>query len=204
MLRLLLFSFWPLGILDSPARRAEDPVQWTLAFDSKAAAPGSHVLAKLTGTIQPHWHVYSMTTPPGGPNPTTASIADNPAVAGFKIYQSKPVRKLDPELRNRHRDVLRTVCIAVRHRAEEGRRRGPGGYRGQRALSILQRHDLPAAEEEVGDGGDRRLIHRRKAAAIVDSAGYTLVPTACAIGITSSVRARYPDRASPASEPRLR
>jgi thiol:disulfide interchange protein len=75
---------------------AEDPVQWTLAFDAKAAPPGSHVLAKFTGTIQPHWHVYSLTTPPGGPNPTTAKIADNPAVAGFKIYQPKPVRKLDP------------------------------------------------------------------------------------------------------------
>jgi thiol:disulfide interchange protein len=82
--------------LASVAGAAEDPVQWTLAFDSKSAAPGSHVLAKFTGTIQPHWHVYSMTTPPGGPNPTTASIAANPAVEGFKIYQAKPVRKLDP------------------------------------------------------------------------------------------------------------
>ena len=71
-------------------------MQWTLTFDSKAAAPGSHVLAKFIGSIQPGWHVYSMTTPPGGPNPTTASIASNPAVAGFKIYQLKPERKLDP------------------------------------------------------------------------------------------------------------
>ncbi len=82
--------------LASVLAAAEDPVQWTLAFDAKSAPPGSHVLAKFTGTIQPNWHVYSLTTPPGGPNPTTASIADNPAVAGFKIYQSKPVRKLDP------------------------------------------------------------------------------------------------------------
>jgi thiol:disulfide interchange protein len=93
MIRPLLVSFFALA---SIAAAAEDPVQWTLAFDSKSAAPGSHVLAKFTGTIQPHWHVYSMTTPPGGPNPTTASIADNPAVAGFKIYQAKPLRKLDP------------------------------------------------------------------------------------------------------------
>jgi thiol:disulfide interchange protein len=75
---------------------AEDPVQWTLAFDSKSAAPGSHVLAKLTGTIENGWHVYSMTTPPGGPNPTTAKIAGNPAVASYRIYQAKPERKLDP------------------------------------------------------------------------------------------------------------
>jgi thiol:disulfide interchange protein len=93
MVRLISVFFLALVSLFAAA---EDPVQWTLAFDSKAAAPGSHVLAKFTGTIQPHWHVYSMTTPPGGPNPTTSSIADNPAVAGFKIYQSKPVRKLDP------------------------------------------------------------------------------------------------------------
>jgi len=78
------------------APAAEDPVQWTLSLDAKSAAPGSHVLAKLTGTIQPGWHVYSMTTPPGGPNPTKASLAGNPAVAGFQIYQGKPVRKLDP------------------------------------------------------------------------------------------------------------
>jgi thiol:disulfide interchange protein DsbD len=93
MLRLISVFFLALASLFAAA---EDPVQWTLTFDSKAAAPGSHVLAKFTGTIQPHWHVYSMTTPPGGPNPTTAGIADNPAVAGFNIYQSKPVRKLDP------------------------------------------------------------------------------------------------------------
>jgi thiol:disulfide interchange protein len=93
MFRPLLVCFFALASL---AGAAEDPVQWTLAFDAKSAAPGSHVLGKLTGTIQPHWHVYSMTTPPGGPNPTTAGIADNPAVAGFKIYQAKPVRKLDP------------------------------------------------------------------------------------------------------------
>ncbi len=93
MLRLISVFFLALVSLFAAA---EDPVQWTLTFDSKAAAPSSHVLAKFTGTIQPHWHVYSMTTPPGGPNPTTAGIADNPAVAGFKIYQSKPVRKLDP------------------------------------------------------------------------------------------------------------
>jgi len=93
MFRRLLVCLFTLA---SIAGAAEDPVQWTLAFDAKAAPPGSHVLAKFTGTIRPHWHVYSLTTPPGGPNPTTAGIAANPAVAGFKIYQSKPVRKLDP------------------------------------------------------------------------------------------------------------
>jgi thiol:disulfide interchange protein DsbD len=93
MIRVVSVFFLALASLFGAA---EDPVQWTLTFDTKSAAPGSHVLAKFTGTIEPHWHVYSMTTPPGGPNPTTAKIADNPAVAGFQVYQAKPVRKLDP------------------------------------------------------------------------------------------------------------
>jgi len=82
--------------LASVAGAAEDPVQWMLRIDAKSAAPGSHILARMTGTIAPGWHVYSMTTPPGGPNPTTAGLADSPAVSSFKIYQAKPERKLDP------------------------------------------------------------------------------------------------------------
>ncbi len=75
---------------------AEDPVQWTLTFDAKSVAPGSHVLARLSAKVEPGWHVYSLTTPPGGPIPTTAALADNPAVESFKIYQPKPERKFDP------------------------------------------------------------------------------------------------------------
>jgi thiol:disulfide interchange protein len=93
MRRVFTIGFLALA---SVLSAAEDPVQWTLTFDAKSAPPGSHVLAKFTGTIAPGWHVYSMTTPPGGPNPTSASLAANPAVAGFKVYQAKPERKLDP------------------------------------------------------------------------------------------------------------
>jgi thiol:disulfide interchange protein DsbD len=73
----------------------EDPVQWTLTLDSPSAPPGSHVLARLSAKVDPGWHVYSLTTPPG-PIPTSAKILDNPAVAGFKVYQPKPVRGPDP------------------------------------------------------------------------------------------------------------
>ncbi len=74
---------------------AEDPVQWTLAFDSKAAPPGGHALGRLTAKIDPGWHLYSLTTPPGGPNPTTIKLAPNAAVASGKVFEPQPVRKLD-------------------------------------------------------------------------------------------------------------
>jgi thiol:disulfide interchange protein DsbD len=75
---------------------AEDPVQWTLTFEPKSAPPGSHVLARFAAKIEPGWHLYSLTTPKGGPIPTTSSLADSPVVGGFKILQPKPERKLDP------------------------------------------------------------------------------------------------------------
>ena len=80
----------------APLFAAQDPVQWTLTFDSPSTAPGGSVVARLTGKIEPGWHLYSPTTPKGGPIPTVLSIADNPAVAGVKVFQSKPERRYDP------------------------------------------------------------------------------------------------------------
>ena len=74
---------------------AEDPVQWTLMLSPAAAPPGSHVSGTFTAKVTPGWHLYSLTTPPSGPNPTTIRILDSPAVAGFKVDQPKPERKFD-------------------------------------------------------------------------------------------------------------
>jgi thiol:disulfide interchange protein len=81
--------------LGSALGAVQDPVQWTLTFDSKSAPPGSKVLGHLTAKIEPGWHLYSLTTP-RPPIATTAVLAENPAVASVKVYQPKPVVKLDP------------------------------------------------------------------------------------------------------------
>src|SRR5579883_3239296 len=73
-----------------------DPVHWTLTSDTAKARPGSSVTLKLTATLDDGWHLYSLTTPKGGPIPTTAGLADNPSIASFKLYQPKPERKFDP------------------------------------------------------------------------------------------------------------
>jgi thiol:disulfide interchange protein DsbD len=80
----------------APVFAAQDPVQWTLTFDATSAAPGSSVVAWFTGKIEPGWHLYSPTTPKGGPIPTVLSLTDNPAVASVKVFQAKPERKFDP------------------------------------------------------------------------------------------------------------
>ena len=92
-LSLLLAGLWAL----SPGYAQKlDPIHWTLSSDTEKAAPGSSIALKLTAKLDEGWHLYSLTTPPGGPIPTTAGLADNPAVAGFKIYQPKPERRFDP------------------------------------------------------------------------------------------------------------
>jgi thiol:disulfide interchange protein DsbD len=78
------------------AALAQNPVQWTLESDQAKVAPGGHVIARLTAKLEPGWHLYSPTTPPGGPIPTTLKLDENPAIGKYSIFQPKPDRKFDP------------------------------------------------------------------------------------------------------------
>jgi thiol:disulfide interchange protein len=173
MLRLISVFFLALVSL---LAAAEDPVQWTLTLDSKAAAPGSHVLGTLTGTIQPHWHVYSMTTPPGGPNPTTASIAGNPAVAGFKIYQSKPVRKLDPSFGIDTETFSEQYVLLFDIELKKDAAAGPGNITANfRYQSCNDTICLPPKKKSATTS--ITIDPSAKAAAVAIPSGNTLVPT---------------------------
>jgi len=73
-----------------------DPIQWTLTADSQRAPAGSSVPLHLKATLQQGWHLYSLTTPAGGPIQTTAGLAENTALAAVTFYQPPPVLKFDP------------------------------------------------------------------------------------------------------------
>ena len=76
----------------------EDPVQWTLtpAGGQTQIAPGGKAYFELKAAIQPGWHLYSPTTPPGGPIITKLRLNDNAALVSYSVYRPQPVRKLDP------------------------------------------------------------------------------------------------------------
>jgi thiol:disulfide interchange protein DsbD len=76
-------------------RKTPDPIQWSLEVESGAAAPGGKVLAKLQAAIEPGWHLYSTTTPPG-PIPTRIGLAENPNAKLARLFQQKPARSFDP------------------------------------------------------------------------------------------------------------
>jgi thiol:disulfide interchange protein DsbD len=69
-------------------------VKWSLKLDPASAAPGSKVLARLEGQIDPGWHVYSMSS--AGAIPTTIKIAPNAALGKERIFQSPPKKAFDP------------------------------------------------------------------------------------------------------------
>ncbi len=104
-MRQRVFAFASLALLLASSAIAQklDPIHWTLTAEPAPSggsltkvAPGGVVWLRLTAKMDEGWHLYSVTTPPGGPNPTTISLAENPAVAKADLYQAKPERKLDP------------------------------------------------------------------------------------------------------------
>jgi thiol:disulfide interchange protein DsbD len=185
MRRALAVFLFPL----LPLAAAEDPVQWTLSLDTKSAAPGSHVLAKLTGTIEDHWHVYSMTTPAGGPNPTTAKLADNPAVAGFQIYQAKPVRKLDPSFGIDTETFSSQYVLLIDIELSKNASSGPADLAANvRYQSCNDTICLPPKKKTAT--ARIAIDPSAKAGALIIPAGYTLVPAAIPAAASP---ARIPD-----------
>ncbi len=80
-------------VTPAPAQ-VTDHVHWQLEAPA-AVAPSAKILAKLTATIDPEWHLYSLTTPQPGPIATTIKM-DDAAVASYRVFQPKPEVKFDP------------------------------------------------------------------------------------------------------------
>ena len=75
-----------------------NPVAWSLHAEQKKVAPGSAIALRLHAQIADGYHLYSFTTPAGGPIKTTASLHANPEIKDLRVYQPKPDRHQDPTL----------------------------------------------------------------------------------------------------------
>ena len=73
-----------------------DPIQWEFQAEPAAAPPGGVVIGRLTAKMDAGWHLYSPTTPRGGPIPTTIELKETASVAGYEIFQQPPEKKFDP------------------------------------------------------------------------------------------------------------
>jgi len=74
----------------------ESPVHWAAEPPEGSVKPGDSIEIHVEASIDPTWHLYSATTPPGGPNPTRFSlISGEPFELAGSIRQSLPITKFD-------------------------------------------------------------------------------------------------------------
>jgi thiol:disulfide interchange protein len=72
-------------------------VEWSGRLEPASVRPGERAKLLVTAKIDPGWHVYGLSQPPGGPRPTRIALEEGSvfALAGAP-QQPKPVTKFDP------------------------------------------------------------------------------------------------------------
>ena len=85
MNRLLAATLFTAALLTAQSR---NPVQWSVETEGATAT--------IQAIMEPGWHIYALTTPAGGPTPTTIKLGDTKAATGLRLYQTKPIVKFDP------------------------------------------------------------------------------------------------------------
>lgn len=78
------------------AGQLKNPAHWTLKPSAERVPPGAELTAALELRLDEPWHMYSMTTPKGGPVITTIALEESPAVDSWQIWYPPPQRKFDP------------------------------------------------------------------------------------------------------------
>ena len=84
------FVFLLIVITGHVFSQVKNPVKWS--FASKKINETTYEVS-LTATLDPAWHIYSQTTPEGGPSATTISFTKNPLVT--LDGEAKEVGKLE-------------------------------------------------------------------------------------------------------------
>ncbi|HTP86138.1 MAG TPA: cytochrome c biogenesis protein CcdA [Bryobacteraceae bacterium] len=168
--------------LATAAFAAQDPVQWTLAPDrTVSVAPGSSVLLRLTATLEPGWHLYSPTTPKGGPIPTSLTLADSPVIASVHVYEPAPKRKYDPNFQLDTETFEKQVVFLVAIELKKDAANGP--------------LDLTAQVRYQSCNDKECLPPKRK------TASATITVDASAVASAVMIPAGYRDIASPSAPP---
>jgi thiol:disulfide interchange protein DsbD len=179
----------------------EDPVRWTLApaGGKSVVAPGGTAYFELKATVDPGWHLYSPTTPPGGPIVTKIQVSANPLFKDAQIYRPQPVRKLDPNFQiDTETYTGNPVFIAAVTAADNAA--------GQTNVEVAVRYQvcsdvscLPPVKKTVTTG--LGFASGTAASGFKLPDGYLLVPAAAIVTTTSAAPASTPSAGQVSSAP---
>ncbi len=149
-----------------------DPIKWTLTAEPGTVAPGAKALARLEARMEPGWHLYSLSTPPGGPIPTTIKIGDNAAISGFTVYQPRPVKAFDKNFNLDTETYEGSAVFLIELSLDGTARAGATGVTAEvRYQACNDKLCIPPVRRSAS--ADLRIDPAARAAAIVIPAGYT-------------------------------
>ncbi len=77
-MRKMLMLFVTVFVTTLSFAQVKNPVKWS--FSSKKTDATTYEIS-MTATLERGWHIYSQTTPDGGPVPTTIEFTKNPLVS---------------------------------------------------------------------------------------------------------------------------
>ena len=89
-MKKFVFLFLLIVLAGHVFSQVANPVQWS--FASKKINETTFEIS-LTATLQPAWHIYSQTTPDGGPSATVISFTKNPLI--IMDGEAKEVGKME-------------------------------------------------------------------------------------------------------------
>ncbi len=119
--RVLLFALLCAAL--APAQKL-NPVRWSLAVEPRAAAPGSKVLARVTATLDPGWHLYALSAPKPI-IPTSVRIDENAAIASQTVFQPKAEVRYDENFQFNVASYEREAVFLIELRLAEKAAAGP-------------------------------------------------------------------------------
>jgi thiol:disulfide interchange protein len=91
----LLLALAALGSGLATAQKL-NPAHWEITAERPVVRPGTKLLIKAAVRLDAGWHMYSLTTPKGGGLPLVLSVVPSPPITKTRLFQPKPVRKMDP------------------------------------------------------------------------------------------------------------
>jgi thiol:disulfide interchange protein len=94
-----------------------DPATFSATFAPSSVRPGETVTVWVDVALSDDWHIYSTTTPPGGPIPTVVRLESNDSFEPVgPVIQPEPVKEHDPNFDMMVEYYGREVRFGVRAR----------------------------------------------------------------------------------------
>ena len=177
--------FWALGLtmaqafLTAPgwSQETQPPASFTVSPAPASSRAGEILTVWIDVSLSSDWHIYSTTTPPGGPYPTEITLESNPSFRPIgRPIQPAPLVEYDPNFEMKVEYYGKSVRFGIQARVEENAIPGDAVLRGGVLYMLCNAFScLPPTTHEfelpvIIEAGAARSAHIKSAAPLGGSA----------------------------------